>query len=209
MNKLKNLFLLFTGALIFSLNIYSGPSIHKESALPDSLRFNLGDNVVLELNWIPPGKILLGSTEEQRNRATAEMGNIDPGEVKREGDVPKEAWIKDGFWMGKYEITVAQFDQFINRTDYITNAQKDGEIYTYNWELDKWSMVKNRDWKNPNFPVTDDSPAVSISWHDANEFCAWLSRKEKEDIPEGYEFRLPTEAEWEYACRGGRENTMF
>ena len=52
-------------------------------------------------------------------------------------------------------------------------------------------------WKSPGFQQTDDHPVVVVSWTDASEFCRWLAKKENK------EYRLPTEAEWEYACRAG------
>ena len=52
-------------------------------------------------------------------------------------------------------------------------------------------------WRNAGFPQTDEHPVVNVTWNDAVAFCQWLSRKE------GRSYRLPTEAEWEYACRAG------
>ena len=82
---------------------------------------------------------------------------------------------------------------------YRTEAEQDG---TGGWGYNpQTSKCEGRDpkynWLNPSFPQTDAHPVVNVTWNDALAFCRWLSRKE------GRTYRLPTEAEWEYACRGG------
>ncbi len=61
----------------------------------------------------------------------------------------------------------------------------------------KFEFKAEYSWRNPGFEQTDEHPVVCVSWNDAVAFCEWLSRKE------GKSYRLPTEAEWEYACRAG------
>lgn len=79
------------------------------------------------------------------------------------------------FYLSKYEVTNAQYKEFITAK--------------------KWKAPMN--WKDGVFrPGEDKYPVVNVSWEDATEFCKWLSEKEK------LTFRLPTEAEWEYAARG-------
>jgi formylglycine-generating enzyme required for sulfatase activity len=64
-------------------------------------------------------------------------------------------------------------------------------------------MYAEANWRNPLFEQTDEHPVVCVSWNDAKAFCDWLSKKE------GMEYRLPTEAEWEYAARAGSETTWY
>lgn len=113
------------------------------------------------------------------------------------------------FLMGKYEVTVGQFRQFVADAKYVTELERDRkggwgyneaegtlEVYKpeYTWQHTGWS------------PYDDSHPVVNVTWNDARKFCDWLSKKEEKTGAERYS--LPTEAEWEYACRGGTE-TMY
>ncbi|MCL4206095.1 MAG: SUMF1/EgtB/PvdO family nonheme iron enzyme [Pirellulaceae bacterium] len=119
------------------------------------------------------------------NRVGSEFVRIPAGEFlmgspENEKDRSKDEFqhlvrITRPFYMGIYPVTVAEFRKFVEATGY--NAG-DG-------------------WKEPGFEQDDSHPVVRVSWDDAQAFCAWLSEKE------GVVYELPTEAQWEYACRGG------
>jgi formylglycine-generating enzyme len=108
-----------------------------------------------------------------------------------------EVCVSD-FAIGRYEVKVREFRQFVNDTDYRTEAErKDG---CYSWCEKGWKKDRSKNWSNPGFEQEDDHPVVCVSWNDAAKFAAWLSRKS------GRTYRLPTEAEWEYAARSlGKE----
>lgn len=115
--------------------------------------------------------------------------------------------LSHGFSIGETEVTVSQFRAFVGATGYQTDAEKAGEAWVFKPDaeapLDRFSLVQGANWKNPGFEQSDKHPVTCISWHDAQEFCRWLSKKE------GAIYRLPTEAEWEYACRAGTRSSYF
>ena len=111
------------------------------------------------------------------------------------------------FYLSKYPVTVAQFQRFIEENPgYQTDADKMGGSYTWNGK--EWKLTPNVNWKcdvkGDLRPVKDyDHPVIHISWNDAVAFCDWLKRKTSR------EYRLPTEAEWEYAARGGQQSKGY
>ena len=102
------------------------------------------------------------------------------------------------FFLGATEVTVGAFRRFVDESGYRTDAEKDelGNVLDDNSYLVPKRGVT---WRSAGFPQTDEHPVVQVSWNDAAAFCQWLSGKE------GKTYRLPTEAEWEYACRAGAQ----
>jgi formylglycine-generating enzyme required for sulfatase activity len=102
------------------------------------------------------------------------------------------------FYLGATEVTRGQFRLFADETGHKTEAEKDGKGgFGWNEEMKKFEQNPRYTWQNAGFEQTDDHPVVNVSWNDAVAFTKWLSRKE------GHAYGLPTEAEWEYACRAG------
>jgi len=113
--------------------------------------------------------------------------------------------ITKPFALGKFPVTVAQFRAFVKDCKYQTETQGKGKVGSTGLDL-KTGQVETRpefDWEKPGFTQTENHPVTCVNWKDAEAFCKWLSDKT------GKCFRLPTEAEWEYACRGGRRTRFY
>ncbi len=107
------------------------------------------------------------------------------------------------FALAKYETTVGQFKQFINETNYLTTAEKQNRGCTIQNKDEEWVMSREHNWRNSGFKQTDKHPVVCISWNDAHAYIDWLSKKTAKA------YRLPAEAEWEYAARSGKATAFF
>lgn len=108
--------------------------------------------------------------------------------------------ISRPFWMGAHHVTRGQFRQFVEDTGYVTDAEKGEEPGAMGVDFRRGTFFgfhANHSWRKVGFPQAHDHPVVTVTWNDAMAFCRWLSEKE------GQTYRLPTEAEWEYACRAG------
>jgi formylglycine-generating enzyme required for sulfatase activity len=119
------------------------------------------------------------------------------------------------FYLGSRELSVGEFRRFVGETGYRTGAEQTGGAFVYDGAAGEWEFQAGADWRRPGFRQDDDHPVVNVSWFDAIEYCNWLSAKEGlkpaylvsgEEViwdREADGYRLPTEAEWEYACRAG------
>lgn len=115
--------------------------------------------------------------------------------------------IRRAFWLGQHEVTVGQFRRFLAASGHRPESIADGTGgYGYRADYDPAASVRGdafegRDprysWADPGFAQGDEHPVVNVSWNDAVALARWLS------VQEGRRYRLPTEAEWEYACRAG------
>ncbi|MEZ5040351.1 MAG: formylglycine-generating enzyme family protein [Saprospiraceae bacterium] len=168
--------------------------------------------------WIEGGSYQMGGDNDQA----------------REDEFPKHPTVVDNFWMDETEVTNAQFKSFIEATSYVTTAEKEitredilaqlppGTTLPEDLDLspfslvfhspppsnqaygpqDWWQVVKGASWQHPQGPEStiegkENEPVVHISWYDAMSFCKWKGK------------RLPTEAEWEYASRGGKKGAIY
>jgi formylglycine-generating enzyme required for sulfatase activity len=146
------------------------------------------NSIGLKLVTIPAGEFEMGSPAGE------------PGHVANESPVHRVR-ITRAFEMGVHEVTNGQFEAFVGATGYRTEAERDVEGgFGIDFETATVIQDPDTDWKNPGFPgfrPGPDHPVLMVSWADAEAFCRWLSAEE------GRTYRLPTEAEWEYACRAG------
>lgn len=147
---------------------------------------------------LPPGEFLMGSTPEEVEALVARVGTSFERVAPEKPAHPVR--ITRPLLFGKHEVTVAQFRRFVEATGYKTEAERGGGSHVHG-ELDTWEKKRDAHWRNPGFKQGDNHPVVCVSWHDARAFVAWLNRADP-TRPAGWAYRLPTEAEWEFAARG-------
>lgn len=155
----------------------------------------LMNTIGMQLRLLPAGEFQMGSRTSANDIAKL----FGTGFTFFTAEYPQRRMkIAKPFYLGIHEVTRGQFATFVRESGYTGFAQKDDEdSYGYNAATDELEMNPTFNWRNPKFEQTDDHPVVNVSWNDAVAFCRWLSRKE------GKTYRLPTSAEWEYACRAG------
>ncbi len=181
------------------------------------IKFN-GDTSTAGMVYIPGGTFMMGGDNSQADK----------------DEYPKHKVSIDGFYMDEHEVTNAQFQKFVDATGYVTTAEikPDWEqlkkqlppgtpqppesqlvasslVFTppsqpvnLNDYSQWWSWVPGANWKHPEGPDSDirgkeNYPVVHISWDDASAYCKWAGK------------RLPTEAEWEFAARGGLKAKVY
>jgi len=150
---------------------------------------DLGNDVRLEVLYLPPGEFMMGSTPEERAWATGIEGGATPGTTREsfEGEA-RLTRIRNGLWMARTEVSVGQFRRFVEESGYVTDAEKPGgktQCFDPAWTgyqltpsvVHPWSPMPGKSWRDPNwaFPQQDNFPVVCVSWNDGRAFCRWLT----------------------------------
>ncbi len=124
-----------------------------------------------------------------------------------ERELPRHEVCVDDLYVGRLEVTVGQFRQFVNDTGYRTDAEKNtGNVEgcrVLDVDSGKWDWRAGTAWNSPGFSQQNNQPVVCVSWNDSRRYIDWLTKQS------GKKYRFATEAEWEYAARGGTETIRF
>jgi formylglycine-generating enzyme required for sulfatase activity len=174
----------------------SRPERPEPSATTDPPRFT--NSLGMTLVRIEPGEFLMGSTEAQIDTLMMEFPGAEPGSYDDE-QPQHPVTITWPFYLGGHPVTVGQFRRFVEASGYETEAESSG-LGASGLVGREWKQDKRITWRNPGFKQGENHPVVCVSHNDAVAFLAWLN---DEETGSGWTYRLPTEAEWEYACRAG------
>jgi formylglycine-generating enzyme required for sulfatase activity len=169
---------------------------------------------------VPPGSFLMGSTSDETERDTAavpvktsvfnflgiiENDHDNAAKWMSANEHPQhQVTIRKSFALGFSQVTQREFSAFVRETGYVTGS-------CWMWHVGRPIPPVRNAWSNPNFTPSDNSPVVCITWSDANAYVHWLNRKLGQGGPDGSggPYRLPSEAEWEYAARAGTRTAYW
>ncbi len=164
---------------------------------PEQFTNSLGTKLVL----VPAGEFLMG-IDEELGTTLATFPYAERPSIADETPQHRVR-ITRPFYMAAHETTLHEYLVFYHAAGYRVEIERDGQpSWGYNAD---GMLVHSPNWRpwQPGWNQTRDHPVVYVSWNDATAYCEWLSQKE------GKKYRLPTEAEWEYACRAGTKTRYW
>jgi len=157
---------------------------------------------------IPAGSFLMGSStgdSEHVVRTMTPLERLFGGRSLATEHPQHRVNIGHRFGLGKYLVTRGQFAAFVQATGYVSTGGC--EFY----HLLRFSYHDDGSWQNPGFPQTDQDPVVCVNWSDTHAYIDWLNATSRENTVGGLGglYRLPSEAEWEYAARAGTRTARW
>lgn len=173
---------LYHNVAILRMLIVSVVVVRLGLAAESNLRLDLGSGISVDLVLIPAGEFTQGSPAEEPGRGADETARL--------------VRISKEYYISRTSITRAQWERFVAETGYRSEAET-GTSGGFGWDGKALVQKKQFTWRTPGFAQTADHPVCMVTFPDAEAFCNWLSRKGKRKTT------LPTEAQWEYACRAG------
>lgn len=162
-------------------------------------------------SWSPPSDMAFIPGGEVKVGTKSPIFKIDK-------ESPERLVLIEPFYIDKHEVSNKKFREFVEDTNYQTEAEKFGDSFVFkdhlspDMQIDNkdfrvvnaewWFKIKGASWRKPQgydstIEGLDNYPVIHISWNDANAFCKWQNK------------RLPTEIEWETACRGGKTGRLY
>ena len=162
------------------------------------------NSLEMKLHWCPPGSFLMGSPESETGRDAYET--------------PHKVTLTQGFWMGETEVTQGQWQQIMQRSllDQAELMLQDDNLYPVGGKQitlreASGAAVGNKAAASICAAKAPNIPVYYVSWDDATEFCKRLTEREQKGgrLMEGCAYVLPTEAQWEYACRAGTQTATY
>ena len=179
----------FVAILLISLALIGGALSAAAGSAEESDGPSAGDTFrdcadCPEMVVVPAGSFMMGSPESETER------------WEDFEDPAHRVSVRQPFAIGKYEVTRGQYADFVNAT----GRKSDGCYY---FDGSKWKTDSAHNWRSPGYTQTDEDPVVCVSHEDAKAYTAWLRRKT------GQAYRLPSEAEWEYAARANTKSARY